>query len=232
MRPTLLLVTILAVAASWLAVSPTLARNHEQLRTISVRGSGAIAVTPDLVTLKVGVSTRDPSPAKALKANSAQVTKLFETLERFGVAKRDIQTSSFSVIPFYNRRRKTDAPPSNEAYDVSNNVNVRLRDLDKLGTLLDALVADGANRLNNLTFGVSDLDQRTDEARKLAIQDAKKRAELYAKEADVDVGKVLQISESSTGMPRALRSMAPGGAPIARGEQKISASVTVVFEID
>jgi len=112
---------------------------------------------------------------------------------------------------------------------------VRLRDLDKLGALLDALVTAGANRLNGISFGVSDLDDKTNEARKLAVKDAKARAELYAQEADVDVGKVMSISESSIRRPRPMmqmRAMSAESVPIARGEQTISASVTVVFEID
>ena len=214
---------------------PALARNHEEPRTISVSGTGSIAVTPDMVTLRVGVSSRDASPAKALKDNSARVSKLFQTLEQFGLNKRDIQTSSFNVNPVHTRRRPPNTPPQIEAYDVTNIVTLRLRDLDKLGGLLEALVKDGANRLNGLSFGVSETAEKMDQARKLALKDARRKAELYAKEADVDVGDVLKISETSIRSPRPMlqmRSMAAEAVPVAAGEQQISASVSVVFEID
>jgi len=219
-----------------MAAFPSSARNHEQQRTISVNGTGSISVTPDMATIRVGVSFRDVSPAKALKENTARVTKLFATLDRFGLKKRDIQTSSFNVNPVYTRRPPPGQPPKIEAYNVTNMVTARLRDLEKLGGLLEALVGDGANRLNGISFGVSDISDKTNEARKLAIKDAKRRAELYADEADVDVGKVLSISESGVRMPRppifkAAR-MAAEAVPVAAGEQQISASVSIVFEID
>ncbi len=235
MRLYLFIIFSLLLISSGVVSDPAQARNHEQPRTISVSGSGTVAAIPDMATIRVGVSTRDASPAKALKDNNAKVAKLFEALERFGIQKRDIQTSSFNVNPVHTRRRPPNTPPKIEAYDVSNSVTVRLRDLDKLGALLDALVTAGANRLNGISFGVSDLDDKTNEARKLAVKDAKARAELYAQEADVDVGKVMSISESSIRRPRPMmqmRAMSAESVPIARGEQTISASVTVVFEID
>ncbi len=235
MRPFNLIFAIALLFALPLA-SPAAARNHESPRTISVNGTGLVTVTPDIATLRVGISSRDASPAKALKDNTARVTKLFETLDKFGIKKRDIRTNSFSVNPVYIRKRLPNTPPSIEAYDVTNMVTLHLRDLDKLGALLEALVADGANRLNGLSFGVSDPAKKTDEARKLAIKDAKRKAELYAKEADVDVGKVLKISESTPLAPRPMmlglaRSTAEA-VPVAAGEQQISASVSVVFKIE
>ena len=107
-----------AVALTLLmAAFPSSARNHEQQRTISVNGTGSISVTPDMATIRVGVSFRDVSPAKALKENTARVTKLFATLDRFGLKKRDIQTSSFNVNPVYTRRPPPGQPPKIEAYN-------------------------------------------------------------------------------------------------------------------
>jgi uncharacterized protein len=221
---------------SLMVPNPSAARSDEQPRTISVSGSGMVAVTPDMATVRVGVSSRDASPAKALKDNTARVTKLFKTLDTFGLEKRDIQTSSFNVNPVYTRRRPPNTPPVIEAYDVTNMVTLRLRNLDKLGALLEALVIDGANRLNGLSFGVSKPEEQLDQARKLAIKDAKRKAKLYAKEADVDVGDVLKISENGSGRPRPqmfkASRMSAEAAPVAAGEQQISASVSVIFEID
>lgn len=217
------------------AASPGQARNHTEPRTISVSGSGTVAAAPDIATIRVGVTSRDASPKKALADNTARVTKLFKTMERFGLKKRDIQTSSFNVNPIYARRRAPTLPPSLEAYEVTNRVTLRLRDLDKLGALLDALVTSGANRLNGLSFGLSKAKEKLDEARKLAIKDARRKAELYAQEADVDVGKVLRISESGSRGPRPMMMLEAKSAravPIAPGQQQISASVNVVFEID
>lgn len=234
MRPSALFIATLLFSLLT-AGTPAFAENNEGQRTLSVRGTGSLAITPNMVTIRVGVSSRDASPAKALKDNTRRVTQLFKTLERFGLKKRDIQTSSFNVNPVYSRRRPQAAQPTIEAYDVTNMVTLRLRDLTKLGALLEALVSEGTNRLNGLSFGVSNSDVALDEARKLAIRDAKRKALLYAKEAEVTVGKVLNISEDAIRLPRprilTTRAMTTEAVPIAAGEQHISASVSVIFEI-
>ena len=133
-----------------MAPNPSAARNDDLPRTISVSGSGMVAVTPDMATVRVGVSSRDASPAKALKDNTARVTKLFKTLDTFGLEKRDIQTSSFNVNPVYTRRRPPNTPPEPDQQDGATQRSPGLHSLGSdavVGSsLLTAAGADRATR--------------------------------------------------------------------------------------
>jgi uncharacterized protein YggE len=112
---------------------------------------------------------------------------------------------------------------------------VRLRDVAKLGDLLTSLIEAGANRLNGVTFEIAEPAPLLDDARRAAVADARKRAELYATAAGVKVGRVLSIGENSALAPVPMMRMAKAGAdavPVAAGEQTITAGVSVVFEIE
>jgi uncharacterized protein YggE len=118
---------------------------------------------------------------------------------------------------------------------ASNVVTIRARDLDRLGALLDAVVTTGANQLNSLTFGLSDPQPATDEARKRAVADARARAALYAEAAGVALGPILSITEGGgyqPPQPMYRRELAmDAGVPVAGGEVSVSASVTITYAI-
>jgi uncharacterized protein YggE len=214
-------------------------RGHESQRTISVQGSGMAYGTPDIASASAGIESRGATPDEALAANTKTMNTIMAAIKRHGIADRDIETSSFSVNPVYAQQPNPRANGSLniEGYQVTNQVNVRVRDMGKLGGLLSALVEAGANRLHGVTFAIADPAKLQDEARKAAIADAKKRADLFAAAAGVKVKRVLSIAEAggyAPPQPMAMRAMKAGGeaVPVAGGEQSVSANVSVVYEIE
>ena len=222
-----------------LVCSTTLA--EELPRTITVSGVGKAGSPPDMATISSGVVSVSKTAQEALQMNNQQMEKLIQVLKNKNIADKDIQTSGFSVYPEYVREASTLGKKKVNkisGYRVSNNVSVRVRDLKGLGEILDALVQGGSNQISGVRFGIDTADELTNEARRLAVKDARSRADLYAAATGTKVGIVISISEqgirSPSPMPRARMAMAEmaSSVPIATGEQEVTASVTVMYELD
>jgi uncharacterized protein YggE len=226
MRIFAILVTMAVLA------SPVLAGDGRA--TITVTGEGVVHAAPDMATLSMGVSTEGESAQAALGANSEQLAAVLARLKAAGIEDRDIQTSGLSLGPRYDYSSSGEAPKTT-GYVASNMVTVRVRALGSLGEVLDKAVADGANALNGVTFGLQDPNPSIDAARRLAIADALYRAKLYAEAAGVNLGKVVKIDEAngfSRPMPTEMAGFAKSAdVPVAAGELDISATVTVIYEI-
>jgi uncharacterized protein YggE len=224
----LILVPLSTVSDSWAA---------DDLRTVSVQGVGSASGQPDTANASAGIESRGKTPDEALNANTKAMNALMVAIKRHGIQDRDILTSSFNVNPVYAQQPNQRGILNIEGYMVSNQVNVRVRDLDKLGGLLSSLVEAGANRLHGVSFEIADPAKLQDEARKAAVADAKKRADLYAAAAGVRVKRVLSIAESggfAPPTPVPMRAMKAGAeaVPVAGGEQSVTANVNVVYEIE
>ena len=207
-------------------------------RIISVTGEGEVKTRPDMATISTGVVTEGATAKDALAKNNGAMNAVIAALKSAGVAEDDIQTSDFSVSPKYPpyQPNQTTAPRI-VGYTVSNQVTARVKNLDKLGGILDALVQAGSNQINGIQFGLNDPKATINEARKKAVADAKARAELYAEAAGISVGKVIQISESSAVVPmpmmvkREMMAQAADSVPVAVGQQTVTANVSITFEI-
>jgi hypothetical protein len=163
---------------------------------------------------------------------------VFATLKRLGVPDKWIQTSNFSVTPQYPPYNQNATGPQRiVGYQVSNEVDVTLDDVKKLGPALDALVGSGANQINSVGFSIRDPAALLATARAAAIADALKRAQTYTHAAGVGLGSVVSIQEGTIEPPRPMYrmqavAMAPADAtPTAAGEQSVTANVTMVFEL-
>ncbi len=204
-------------------------------RHVTVSGEAHVLARPDLARISSGVVSEAESAKEALSTNSASMEKLLAGLKAAGIAGEDIKTTTFDVSPRYHNNRDGSAPRI-DGYRVSNDVTVIVRDLTKLGPLLDQLVTLGANRIGGLAFDIDKIDALQDEARKKAVANARQRAELYATAAGVRLGKVLVISEDvAQVMPRGpmmARAAAAGSVPIAEGSQEIEARVTVTYALE
>lgn len=213
-------------------------------RTIHVSGVGKISAAPDVADITLGVSTDAGTASDALRANSEAMKAVQDVAKGSGVAAKDIQTSNLSVQPRYSQpvpgvQQRGEFVPRIIGYNVSNNVQITSRDLAKLGELLDAVVSSGANQMNGISFRIEKSEALMDQARKLAVADARRKAELLAGEAGVVLGKPIQISESSDAIPMpypmmrgemAMMAAAPS-VPISSGELDLSVSVQVVYEL-
>lgn len=201
-------------------------------RTISVTGTGTVESAPDMATLMIGVTTQGATAAEALTANTAATEAVIARLTASGIAARDMQTSNLSINP--NWTGYDSSTPTISGYVASNMLTVRVRALDATGAVLDAAVADGANTLNGLTFGLADPEPAYNEARKEAVADAKAKAELLAAAAGVSLGQVLSIADNGAmtdpaPMYREAVSAAP--VPVLGGELGLIANVSVTYEI-
>jgi len=210
------------------------AGHHPRTSTVTVAGTGTVSAAPDMAEITTGVVTQAPTAAQALAANSQAMERLLQALGALGVAARDIQTTNISVSPL--RRQGRDGPPPEiTGYEVTNQVRVKVRDLSRLGRVLDQQVGQGANLVYGIQFGRQEPAPLLDEARKRAMGDARRRAELYAAAAALKVGRVVAVQEAGAASPRS--EMAPrmamsAAVPVAPGEQEIQASVTVTFTLE
>lgn len=223
----LLAVALAAPGALW-AEPPT--------PTITVLGEGQVNRAPDMATITLAVNADGATGAAAMAKVATGLTGVLARLKGEGIEDRDVQTSGLNLSPRWDEPRAgSTAAPKIVGFVASSTVSVRVRALDHLGTVLDGVVSDGANGFSGLTFGLADPDPAQDEARKAAVADAIRKAQLYAAAAGVKLGPVQSISDQSSEVrpyPMAAPMMAKAAPmPVAQGEIELGASVTMVFAI-
>lgn len=201
--------------------------------TITVTGEASIAATPDMATVSLGVTTEGATAAEAMAANSKALAAVIDRLQGAGIAETDLQTANLSLNPNWTGY-DSGAAPQIANYMAMNMLNVRVRDLANLGSVLDASIADGANTLNGITFELAAPRPVQDEARRAAMGDATAKATLYAEAAGVTLGKIASIAEVQNyggPMPVFMEAKAASPVPVAAGQIALQAQVTVTYEI-
>lgn len=213
--------------------------------TLSISAEATVKREPDIAYINAGVQEDGDTATAAMEAQAKSMTGVFDALEKAGVAKKDMQTSNFSLWPRYTyiETKLKDGSSHGEqkliGYTASNQLTVKVRDLDNLGSTLDSLVKAGGNTFNGLTFALDDDADVRDEARRKAMADARARADLYAKAAGLRVLRIVTINESGgySPAPMAMGRMMEAkmadavSTPMAGGEVGYSATVNVVFEL-
>jgi len=212
------------------------AKAEEFQRTITITGQGQVSVKPDIAVVDSGVVTQAKTAAEALAANTEAMQSVFAALKNLGIEDRDMRTSQFSVNAMHTRPERGEAARIS-GYQVSNLVSVTLRDLDRVGEVLDRLVSNGSNELRGIRFQVEKPGPLMDGAREEAVKDALRKAKIYVAAAGVALGPVLTINEHGGGgrpQPMFARAMAmeSSDVPIAAGEQTLSTSVTLVIGLE
>lgn len=220
-------VVMLAVAAALFA--PVHARAAD--KSITVTGDANVAVAPDTALMRIGVTSQGKTAHEASAANSKQMTSVLAAIRDTGIPDRDVQTSRLSLQPQYDPNKSGTARLL--GFQVTNQVTIKVRDTDKLPTILDRAIAAGANEMSGIEFVVSEQSKLLDQARDDAIVDARRKAELYAKAAGVKLGRVLTIAEEGSSPPArpVMQAMRAGAVPVSPGEQNLRASVTVSYEL-
>ena len=204
---------------------------------LSVSAEASAHRVPDVATLSTGVVTQAADANAAMRTNAQQMDKVMAAIRAAGIAERDVQTSGINLNPQY--KYVENAPPSIVGYQASNTVNVKVRDLSKLGKVLDAFVEQGANQINGPSFEVDKPDEAYDEARVAAIRKAQARAQTYADALGLKVRRIISIGEGGASFPRPmpmLRAMAADAGfaketAISPGESTLSVNIEVVFEL-
>jgi uncharacterized protein YggE len=202
-------------------------------RLITVSATGYATAEPDQARLSTGVTSEAETAKEAFAVNSELMQKVINGLKESGIDAKDIQTSNFNVEPRYETGKST--TPVINGYRVSNQVEILVRDLKSLGGLLDKLVSLGANQMHGLTFVVSKAETLKDDARKEAVANARRRAELLATAAGAGVGEVVSIAEEVSYQgprPMAMSTRAKAEfAPVESGTETLEARVTVTWKL-
>ena len=227
--------TALAIGLSVLgAVDGAHAEQRASGPRIVVTGEGDVGVAPDIAQIRSGVTTRGKPVREATEANSKLMAAILTALTESGISQKDVQTAQLSIQPVY-----ASPGPGKEqklvGYSVRNHINAKIKHIDRLGDVLDHMIAAGATEVWNVEFLLSDPNKALDQAREAAIADARRKAGVYARAAGVTLGHVVWIEEESGSFaPVSKRALAqPAGVqiPIARGENTLHATVTVGFKI-
>lgn len=236
---TALIAAVLALPAAAVSAQQQTATPHAPMNIdgtlLSVSARGEAVRVPDVATLSAGVVTQAADANAALRANAEQMSKLMAAIRAAGIAERDIQTSGLSVSPQY--RRDEGQAREISGYQASNNVNLKVRDIARLGQVMDALVASGANQVHGPGFEIGEPDEGYDEARRSALEQARARADMYARSLDMQVRRIVSISEGGGFMPPPMPMMRTAAfdsaesSPVSPGESTLSVNLDVVFEL-
>ena len=224
-----------ALCACALLATPAMADDAPPARTVTVTGFGQVETIPDMAEVSIGVVARAPKAADAMRINAERMRRLLAVLDARGVAAQDRQTANLQIAPEY-RYESGGRPAAPDGYTVRNTLTLRIRDIAAIGQILDALVEAGANQLDGIAFDVEDKGPLLDEARRAAVTDARRTAELLAASAGASLGPILMMTDvgRQPGPPQMLRSELIGAAaatPIEAGKTTVDARVTTVWEL-
>jgi len=196
MKAKSILIVVAALVLLISACGPTTINQEAPIavRTLNVNGTGQAYLVPDIAYIYLGVHTEKGTAAEAVSDNNTQTQTMIQALTDFGIASKDIRTTNFSIWPQDKYDPQTGMPTGQKTYSVDNTVYVTVRDLDKLGDLLDTVVAAGANTVNSIQFDVADKEAALKQARADAVKDAKAQADQLASDAGVVLGDIQSIS--------------------------------------
>lgn len=203
---------------------------------LSVSAEGKVEGRPDMATISLGVQTEAPTAQAAVQANAQRMTGLIAALRRAGIAERDIQTSNVSVNP--QQQYRENQPPITTGYQANNTVSAKIRNIDNVGRVIDASVGAGGNTVNGVYFSYQNPDAQLDAARRNAIEEARRRAGIYAQALNMQVVRIVAVQEGGGYSPPVpmpiMRMEARADAaptPVEPGQIETTANVSVTFEL-
>lgn len=236
-------VLLVALAITIAGCSPISERESSEAsdnaNTITVTGLGSARGNPDQATLSVGINVLNKDVTLAVKESNDTIARITEVIKEFGVEEDDIQTASFNIWAEDQWDPQTGLRMEEKLFRVESTIQINVKDVDKIGEILEASIASGANNIYGLRFGIQDPSSLTAEARIGALDDARQRAEQIAQELGVSLGEVQSVVEISGGSMRPFFETAEfglggggGEPPISEGSMTVTLSVQVTFEIN
>ncbi len=206
--------------------------------TISVSGEGKVTAVPDIAALSFGVQTgRQESAQFAMEQLSNSMNAVIEAVKKAGIEEKDIRTESLNLYPAFDWKEGEQIP---RGFEASQSLLVKVRDLAKIGAVLSAATAGGANQVGGVSFTIDDPEELKRQAREEAIQNSKEKALELAKDLGVKLGKLKGFNEGGFAAPtpfyeRSMMDVGMGGGggvvPVPTGEQEIQMSVTLTYEV-
>ena len=197
----------------------------------------SVSADPDIAIVSAGVTTQAQTAVAAMQENAAKMAAVIDRIESLGVARDDIQTSGINLSPMYDYNQQTRMQVF-QGYQVSNRVNLTVRDIDRTGSMLDALVSAGATDISGISWSIDDPIPARNQARETALRSAQAQAMAYATGAGFTGVRLLQISENSYAsppppMPAAVQRLESADAmtPVRPGQVDVSMTVNVTYEM-
>lgn len=235
------LVTMVAMLISFLPLTApaniSMANTEEsEMRLVTVNGEGKIVVTPDLAFIDIGVQTKNQDASVAQQENAKLMTAVVNAIKAAGVKAEDIKTTGYNL---YQTSDYTPEKQSDPYYVANNTVNVKIKDISKVGHIIDTATTSGANTVNSIRFTVADDSKYYQEALKLAMSNAKGKATAIMSTFNMTPDIPQSVSEASYGGSiyydyYPVKGMGDAAAemstPIESGDITITANVTVSYD--
>jgi uncharacterized protein YggE len=232
-------ITILGLMLLLALALPAQAAGSDNVSKLICNGEGKTSALPDVVTITLGVETRNVSASAAAAENAKLMNRTINALLSAGLKKKDIQNSRYSLT---TQTEENPVPASGTAknktppvFVATNQVAAKMNVTENIGKVLDAAIAAGSNSVTGISFDLRDPTPQMDRALANAVNDSTRKAKLMAATAGVKLGKILELSEgysfTSSNAPRAAYSVADATTPVIPGEMEITASVTATYEI-
>lgn len=234
------LIAVLILGGIWLTQSIDQMRRAGNVSdTITVSGTGKITAKPDVAVADLAITIEAPTADGAQQQANARSNAVVDYLKRSGVDEDDIRTSGYNIYPQYDY---IEGRSRIRGYQVVQSIEVKIRDLDKANAILDGVVSAGVNQVNNFRFEIDDPEALKDQARKEAIEDARRKAEQLKDDLGIRLGRVVGFNEDTLGFPvpyYGRAEVAVGGmggdmkvAPaLPEGQNEIVVNVTVTYQI-
>jgi uncharacterized protein YggE len=226
----------LAMASAALAQAAPGAGSMFQATTLAVSADGQSKITPDQATITVGVQVTDATAEAAMQDDAARMTSVMAALRAAGLPDKDVQTSNISLQAQYTYVQ--DQPPKLTGYQASNDVVITVEDLTKLGPVIDAVTASGANQVNGISFGLKDATAPEDRARLAAVKALQEKAALYAQATGYHIVRLVNLTEGAPQETSPIRPMVMAQArlasvqtPVSAGQLTVDITATAVYEL-
>lgn len=230
---------IIAVAAI-VIVALNVADIDDQQDRFTVSATGKVFAKPDIANLTVGFKTETKdTAAEAVEENSEKMNEIIKALKKLDIESKDIKTTNYNLNPVYDWTQNEGQRL--KGYEVSQNVTIKIRDLDNIGEAIAKTTEQGANQVGNISFTIDDEDELKAQARDEAIEEAKVKAKEIAKKTGMKLGKIVNVYENEVYYPetRYINDMVfgKGGAgeieapSIEVGENEVSVEITLTYKV-
>lgn len=203
----------------------------------TVSGQGKAVAKPDIALVSFGVKTEAQKSVDAVNQNNQRMNEVIKAVKAEGVDEKDIQTTNYNLYPVYDY---TESGRIFKGYSLEQNIQVKIRNLDKINNILDKATSKGANTVGQLSFTVDDIEKVRAEAREKAIEQAKQKALTLAKQSGLNLGKLINVSEGYANYPQPVYGM--GGndsmmeksvAPdIQTGQSEVNITISLTYQVN
>lgn len=243
------IIVIVAMVFLWLIGNSLINNNNISKANVlpkyslNISAVGRVYAKPDLALIIFSVTTEAKTTSEALNESREKMNAIIGLIKSHSVQEKDLKTVGFNIYPRYEYYDNNTVSPQRTrvlvGYNVSQSLQVKIRNFEKIGEIIDGAIKSGANEVGNLQFIVDNTEELEKQAREDAILKAKAKAEELASQLGITLGRIINFSESNQGSMPPRYNLAAGGtdAPsrgatqVEEGENKIEVAVTITYEI-